>query len=103
MSAAAAALPAPAARARRGVAVVFVALMLAVLLAALDATIVATALPTITEELGGLNQLSWVVTGYLRPRRSPRRSTASSATSMGANASSRRRSGSSWQGRRCAG
>ena len=65
MSAAAAALPAPTARARGGVTVVFVALMLAVLLAALDATIVATALPTITEELGGLNQLSWVVTGYL--------------------------------------
>ena len=39
--------------------------MLAVLLAALDGTIVATALPTITAELGGLNQLSWVVTGYL--------------------------------------
>jgi EmrB/QacA subfamily drug resistance transporter len=65
MSSAAAALPAPAARARGGVTVIFVALMLAVLLAALDATIVATALPTITEELGGLNQLSWVVTGYL--------------------------------------
>ena len=65
MSAAAAALPAPAARSRREVTVVFVALMLAVLLAALDGTIVATALPTITAELGGLNQLSWVVTGYL--------------------------------------
>ena len=45
--------------------VVFAALMLAVLLAALDGTIVATALPTITAELGGLDQLSWVVTGYL--------------------------------------
>jgi EmrB/QacA subfamily drug resistance transporter len=65
MSAAAAALPAPVTRSRRDVTVVFVALMLAVLLAALDATIVATALPTITAELGGLNQLSWVVTGYL--------------------------------------
>jgi EmrB/QacA subfamily drug resistance transporter len=65
MSAAAAALPAPAARSRREITVVFVALMLAVLLAALDGTIVATALPTITAELGGLNQLSWVVTGYL--------------------------------------
>ena len=61
----AAALPAPTTRTRGGVTVVFVALMLAVLLAALDATIVATALPTITAELGGLNQLSWVVTGYL--------------------------------------
>jgi EmrB/QacA subfamily drug resistance transporter len=65
MSAAAAALPAPATRPRREVLIVFAALMLAVLLAALDSTIVATALPTITEELGGLNQLSWVVTGYL--------------------------------------
>jgi EmrB/QacA subfamily drug resistance transporter len=65
MSAAAAALPAPVARSRREVTVVFAALMLAVLLAALDGTIVATALPTITAELGGLNQLSWVVTGYL--------------------------------------
>jgi EmrB/QacA subfamily drug resistance transporter len=65
MSAAAAAVPAPSTRSRRGVTVVFVALMLAVLLAALDATIVATALPTITAELGGVNELSWVVTGYL--------------------------------------
>jgi EmrB/QacA subfamily drug resistance transporter len=65
MSTAAAALPAPATRSRREVTVVFVALMLAVLLAALDSTIVATALPTITADLGGLNQLSWVVTGYL--------------------------------------
>jgi EmrB/QacA subfamily drug resistance transporter len=61
----AATAPASSATARRGVGIVFVALMLAVLLAALDATIVATALPTITADLGGLNQLSWVVTGYL--------------------------------------
>ena len=65
MSAAAAALPAPVTRTRREVLVVFAALMLAVLLAALDSTIVATALPTITAELGGVNELSWVVTGYL--------------------------------------
>jgi EmrB/QacA subfamily drug resistance transporter len=65
MSATAAALPAPATRPRREILVVFAALMLAVLLAALDSTIVATALPTITAELGGLDQLSWVVTGYL--------------------------------------
>ncbi|MPZ67300.1 MAG: DHA2 family efflux MFS transporter permease subunit [Pseudonocardiaceae bacterium] len=39
--------------------------MLAMLLAALDMTIVATALPTITGELRGLEQLSWVVTAYL--------------------------------------
>lgn len=35
------------------------------LLAALDSTIVATALPTIVGELGGLERLSWVVTAYL--------------------------------------
>ncbi|HEX7300601.1 MAG TPA: MFS transporter [Solirubrobacteraceae bacterium] len=65
MSATAAALPAPATRSRRELTSVFAALMLAVLLASLDGTIVSTALPTITAELGGLNQLSWVVTGYL--------------------------------------
>ena len=41
------------------------ALMLVMLLAALDQTIVSTALPTIVGELGGLNHLSWVVTSYL--------------------------------------
>lgn len=41
------------------------ALMLAMLLAALDQTIVATALPTIAGDLGGLIHLSWVVTAYL--------------------------------------
>jgi EmrB/QacA subfamily drug resistance transporter len=43
----------------------FTSLLLAMLLAALDQTIVATALPTIVGELGGLDQLSWVVTAYL--------------------------------------
>ncbi len=41
------------------------ALMLGLLLAALDQTIVSTALPTIVQDLGGLNHLSWVVTAYL--------------------------------------
>ena len=41
------------------------ALMLTTFLSALDQTIVATALPTIVGELGGLEQLSWVVTAYL--------------------------------------
>ena len=44
---------------------IFAGLMLAMLLAALDQTIVATALPTIVSELGGLEHLSWVVTAYL--------------------------------------
>lgn len=41
------------------------ALLLGMLLAALDQTIVSTALPTIVSDLGGLNHLSWVVTAYL--------------------------------------
>ncbi len=45
--------------------VVFSGLVLALLLAALDSTIVATALPTIVGELGGLTRLAWVVTAYL--------------------------------------
>ena len=39
--------------------------MLGMFLAALDQTIVSTALPTIVGDLGGLNHLSWVVTSYL--------------------------------------
>jgi len=41
------------------------ALMLGMLLAALDSTIVSTALPTITADLHGSNHLSWVVVAYL--------------------------------------
>ncbi|MFD7130245.1 DHA2 family efflux MFS transporter permease subunit [Streptomyces sp. NPDC059894] len=41
------------------------ALLLGMLLAALDQTIVSTALPTIVSELGGMEHLSWVVTAYL--------------------------------------
>src|SRR5881398_1666392 len=44
---------------------IFVALMLVLLLASLDQTIVSTALPTIVGDLGGLAHLSWVVTAYL--------------------------------------
>src|SRR4051794_21250610 len=40
-------------------------LMLVMLLASLDQTIVSTALPTIVRDLGGLEHLSWVVTAYL--------------------------------------
>jgi EmrB/QacA subfamily drug resistance transporter len=45
--------------------VVITALMLAMLLAALDQTIVSTALPKIASDLHGLNKLSWVATAYL--------------------------------------
>jgi EmrB/QacA subfamily drug resistance transporter len=44
---------------------IFGALMLVLLLASLDQTIVATALPTIVGDLGGIEHLSWVVTAYL--------------------------------------
>jgi EmrB/QacA subfamily drug resistance transporter len=49
----------------RQIQVIFSGLMAGMLVAALDQTIVATALPTIVGELGGLNHLSWVVTAYL--------------------------------------
>ena len=45
--------------------VIFSALILVILLASLDQTIVSTALPTIVGDLGGLSHLSWVVTAYL--------------------------------------
>jgi EmrB/QacA subfamily drug resistance transporter len=54
-----------AALSHRGIVVVMGGLMAGLLLAALDQTIVATALPTIVGELGGIEHLSWVVTAYL--------------------------------------
>jgi len=50
---------------QRSVLVVFTGLMLVMLMAALDSTIVSTALPTIVGDLGGLSHISWVVTAYL--------------------------------------
>ena len=44
---------------------IFAALMLVMLLASLDGTIVSTALPTIVGEFGGLAHLSWIVTAYM--------------------------------------
>ena len=44
---------------------IFGALLLVLLLASLDQTIVSTALPTIVGDLGGIEHLSWVVTAYL--------------------------------------
>lgn len=49
----------------RQVLVIFSGLLLGMLLAALDGTIVATALPTIVSDLGGIDHISWVVTSYL--------------------------------------
>src|SRR3546814_4118266 len=45
--------------------IIFVAVLLGMLLAALDQTIVATALPTVVADLGGAGHQSWVVTSYL--------------------------------------
>ena len=44
---------------------IFIAVLLGMLLAALDQTIVATALPTVVADLGGAGHQSWVVTSYL--------------------------------------
>lgn len=60
--------PSPAAEAVTGassVRVVISSVAVLLLLAALDQTIVSTALPTIVADLGGLEHLSWVVTAYI--------------------------------------
>jgi EmrB/QacA subfamily drug resistance transporter len=49
----------------RQVLVIIVSLLLGMLLAALDQTIVATALPTIVGDLGGAEHISWIITAYL--------------------------------------
>jgi EmrB/QacA subfamily drug resistance transporter len=58
-------LDGPVQRSHREILIIFSGLMAALLLAALDQTIVATALPTIVGDLHGLSHLSWVVTAYL--------------------------------------
>ena len=61
-------VPAPVEKAElspRRVRLVFLGLMLALLLAALDQMIVATALPKIVGELHGLDKMSWAITAYL--------------------------------------
>ncbi len=49
----------------REILTVFSGIALAMLMAAMDQTIVATALPSIAGQLGGLEQMSWVVSAYL--------------------------------------
>jgi EmrB/QacA subfamily drug resistance transporter len=44
---------------------IYAGLMVALLLAALDQTIVATALPRVVSDLGGITQYSWVFTAYM--------------------------------------
>ncbi len=58
-----AAVLAPVERSR--IRVIFAGLMMVMLLAALDQTIVATALPTIVGDLGGLSRLAWVTSAFL--------------------------------------
>jgi EmrB/QacA subfamily drug resistance transporter len=65
MSAASATVTAPAAVPRSRLRLIFAGLMLVMLLAALDQTIVATALPTIVGDLGGLNRIAWVTSAFL--------------------------------------
>src|SRR6476646_10706267 len=50
---------------RRRMNLVFLTVVGGMLLAALDQTIVSTALPTIVGDLGGAEHLSWVVSAYL--------------------------------------
>ena len=45
--------------------IIIIGLMTGLMLAALDSTIVSTALPTIVGEFGGIDHLSWVFTAYL--------------------------------------
>src|SRR5204862_2480920 len=44
---------------------IYSGLMVALLLAALDQTIVATALPRVVSDLGGITQYAWVFTAYM--------------------------------------
>src|SRR3954467_7714067 len=109
-------LPEASAADRRQVLLTFTGLLLAMLLASLDQTIVSTALPTIVGDLGGSHQLPWVRTPHLLgtagstsclgscprscwTRLSQCRSGAASAISTGASVSSRARSSSSWRDR----
>src|SRR3984885_10267829 len=49
----------------RQIQIILSGLMLGMLLAALDQTIVSTALPRIVGDLGGLNHIAWITTAYL--------------------------------------
>ena len=60
-----AAAPAPVRTGTNRLGLVFAGLMMVLLLAALDSTIVATALPTIVGDLGGLERIAWVTSAFL--------------------------------------
>jgi MFS family permease len=93
---------APAVRPHGGLPIIFAALMLAILLAALDQTIVSTALPTIVGDLGGLSHLSWVVTAYILASTASTPLWGKLGDQFVARRYSRRRSSSSWSGPRSA-
>ncbi len=57
-------MPLPASGSPRNALVVFVGLQLAQIMSSIDGTIVATALPSITDDLGGFSRVTWVVTAY---------------------------------------
>ena len=50
---------------RRGVILLFIGLILAMLLASLSQTVLSAAMPTMVGELGGVDQMLWVMTGYI--------------------------------------
>ena len=50
---------------KRTVLFLFIGLMITMLLASLNQTVLSTALPTIVGELNGVDQMTWVITGYI--------------------------------------
>ncbi|EUA35610.1 squalene-hopene cyclase domain protein [Mycobacterium xenopi 4042] len=82
---------------------IFLAIVLGMLLAALDQTIVATALPTIVADLGGAGHQSWVVTSYLLASTIITALVGKLGTSSAARRCFRRRWCFSWPARCCAG
>lgn len=50
---------------RRGIILLFIGLVLAMLLAALSQTVLSAAMPTMVGELGGVDQMLWVMTAYI--------------------------------------
>lgn len=58
----------------------FASLMVTMLLAALNQTVLSTALPTVVGELHGIDHMTWVITGYILASTIVMRSTAESAT-----------------------
>lgn len=53
---------------KRTIVLLFTGLMVTMLMASLSQIILSTALPTIVGELGGVDKMTWVVTGYILVR-----------------------------------